>query len=201
MTVLAIAMHKGGVGKTTTTLGLGVELARMGARTLLIDRDPQSNVTIGLGYDPTALDRSVYDVLLNPAHGIAFATLTTPHGADLPPATLALAGAELMPAGRFGRELLLRTALQDARRLNPGLAISGVVVTMVDRRTTVNAVIEEAIRQQYGEIVFRTVIPFNVRLIESPAASQPISVYAANSSGARAYRELAQEVATRYGRP
>lgn len=51
MTVLAVAMQKGGVGKTTTTLSVGVGLAQLGARVLLIDLDPQSNLTMALGYD------------------------------------------------------------------------------------------------------------------------------------------------------
>lgn len=253
MTVLAIAMQKGGVGKTTTTLSVGVELARIGARVLLIDIDPQSNLTQAVGYDPTEINDSVYEVLLNPTHGPSFATLSTDYGVDLIPATLTLAGAELALAGRFGRELLLRTALQETRReydyilidsppslgvftvnaltaadavlvplqahvfalkampqleetitivrqLNPMLRIGGIVVTMVDRRTSVNAVIEDAIRQQYGDLVFQATIPFNVKLVESPAVGQPISVYAADSSGAKAYHSLAEEVAARYGK-
>ena len=252
MTVLAIAMQKGGVGKTTTTLSVGVELARLGAQVLLVDLDPQANLTQGLGYDPTRLEHSVYDVLLNPTRDPAFATLTTTHGVDFIPATLALAAAELTLAGRFGRELLLRTALTTARnaydyilidpppslglftvnaltaadavlvplqahvfalkampqleetigivqQLNPMLAIGGIVVTMVDKRTSVNTVVEDAARQQYGELVFQTTIPFNIKLVESPASGLPISEYAADSSGARAYHDLAQEVAQRYG--
>ena len=255
MAVLAIAMQKGGVGKTTTTLSLGVELARMGAKVLLVDIDPQGNLTQGLGVDPTSIKNSVYEVLLNSGLGVgyAFATIASGYGVDLIPATLSLAGAELALAGRFGREQLLRRAIQEARQaydyilidappslgiftvnaltaadavivplqahvfalkampqleetiaivqqLNPGLAIGGIVVTMVDRRTSVNVAVEEAIRVQYGETVFQTVIPFNVKLVESPAAGQPISIYAADSSGARAYAALAQEVATRYGK-
>jgi cellulose biosynthesis protein BcsQ len=64
------------------------------------------------------------------------------------------------------------------RQLNPALRIGGIAVTMVDRRTSVNTLVEDAIRQQYGDTVFQTVIPFNVKLVESPAAGQPISVYA-----------------------
>src|SRR5689334_23085777 len=116
MTILAFAMQKGGVGKTTTTLAVGVELARLGKRVLLVDIDPQSNLTQALGYDPTQLQHSIHDVLLNPTHGIDTATLHTEHGVDLVPATLALAGAELTLAGQFGRELRLRTALAEVRR-------------------------------------------------------------------------------------
>lgn len=251
MTVLAVAIQKGGTGKTTTTLSLGVELAQMGRRVLLIDIDPQSNLTQAVGYDPTQIEHSVYEVLLNPTYGPNFATLRTSYGVDLVPATLGLAGAELTLAGRFGRELLLRTALAEARKeydyilidsppslgvftvnaltaadalivplqahvfalkampqleetigivrqLNPMLTIGGIVVTMVDRRTSVNMVVEDAIRQQYGEVVFQTTIPFNVKLVEAPAAGQPISLYAGDSSGARAYHALAEEVEARY---
>jgi chromosome partitioning protein len=253
MTVLAVAIQKGGTGKTTTALSLGVELARLGRRVLLVDIDPQSNLTQAVGHDPTQVEHSVYEVLLNPGYGPGFATLPTRYGVDLVPATLALAGAELALAGRFGRELLLRTALAEARKaydyifidsppslglftvnaltaadavlvplqahvfalkampqleetigivrqLNPLLAIGGIVVTMVDRRTSVNAVVEDTIRQQYGDLVFQTTVPFNVKLVEAPASGQPISIYAGDSSGARAYRALAAEVEARYGR-
>lgn len=109
--IVALAMQKGGTGKTTTTLNLGVELARLGSKVLLIDIDPQANLTSGLGFDPESLEYSVYDVLLNSSKGINFAVIGTPAGVDLVPSTLALAGAELELAGKIGRELLLRKAL------------------------------------------------------------------------------------------
>ena len=251
--ILSFAMQKGGVGKTTTTLAVGVELGQLGARVLLVDIDPQSNLTQALGYDPTQLQQSIHNVLLNPTHSLDAATLHTEHGVDLVPATLVLAGAELTLASVFGRELRLRTALLEVRhqydyilidsppslgiftvnaltaadavivplqahvfalqalpqleetiaivrQLNPSLAIGGIVVTMIDRRTSVNQVVEDAARQQYGDLVFKTVIPFNVKLVEAPAAGQPISAYAPGSSGARAYHDLALEVAARYGK-
>lgn len=113
--VIALAMQKGGVGKTTTALSLGVALAARGRRVLLIDIDPQANLTQGLGIDPSLLEFSVYEVLLNPERGTAFATLHTDDGVDLIPSSLLLAGAELELAGRVGRELLLRKALRAAR--------------------------------------------------------------------------------------
>ncbi|MCS6889884.1 MAG: AAA family ATPase, partial [Chloroflexus sp.] len=57
---VALAMQKGGVGKTTTALNLGVMLAARGRRVLLVDLDPQANLTQGLGVDPGALEYSVY---------------------------------------------------------------------------------------------------------------------------------------------
>jgi chromosome partitioning protein len=254
MTVLALAMQKGGVGKTTTTLAVGVELARTGARVLLVDLDPQSNLTMSIGYDPASLERSIYEVLIEPTDlaRVRSTILPCEHDVALLPATLGLAGAELALAGRVGRELLLRSALSELRtsydyilidsppnlglftlnalaaadavivpvqahvlalkalpqleqtiglirQLNPALHVGGIVVTMVDRRTMVNQEVEEAVRQQYGELVFQTVIPFSVRLVEAPAAGQPIAVYAPESRGAHAYESLAREVAARYG--
>lgn len=79
MTILAFAMQKGGVGKTTTALAVGVELARLGKRVLLVDIDPQSNLTQALGYDPTQLRQSIHNLLLNPTHGLDAATLHTEH--------------------------------------------------------------------------------------------------------------------------
>lgn len=113
--VLGLCMQKGGVGKTTTTLNLGAALAVRGHRVLLIDIDPQANLTQGLGIDPSALEYSIYEVLLNPEAGSDFATVTTNAGLDLIPSTLALAGAELELAGKVGRELLLRKALRNTR--------------------------------------------------------------------------------------
>lgn len=250
---LTFTIQKGGSGKTTTTLGIGVELAQLGARVLLCDIDPQGNLTQALGYDPTEIEHSIYEVLLNAAHGCEFATLHSSYGVDLLPANLTLAGAEMNLTGRYGRELLLRSALSEARKrydyilidtppslglltgnaltaadavivplqahvfalkalpqleeaigivrtLNPQLQIGGIVVTMVDRRTSINTMVETSAREQYGDLVFNTVIPFNIKLVEAPAVGTPISTYAPSSAGAQAYRELAQEVAARYAR-
>lgn len=113
--IFALAMQKGGVGKTTTTLNLGVTLAQRGAKVLLIDIDPQANLSQGLNVDIENLDYSIYEVLLNPEHGCKFATLASESGIDIIPSTLALAGAELELAGKVGRELLLRKALRQAK--------------------------------------------------------------------------------------
>src|SRR5262245_18193148 len=90
--VFAVSLQKGGGGKTTTALNLGAALAELGARVLLVDLDPQANLTLGLGVSPEC-ENSSYEVLLNPGVGVDFAVVPT-HGVDLVPATLALAGAE-----------------------------------------------------------------------------------------------------------
>ncbi len=77
----------------------------------MIDIDPQANATQALGIDLESIEYSIYEVLINPEHGTAFATLQTDAGVDLIPSTLALAGAELELAGKIGRERLLYEAL------------------------------------------------------------------------------------------
>ena len=92
----------------------------------------------------------------------------------------------------------LEQTITMARQLNTALAIGGIVVTMLDKRTSVNAVIERAARERYGDLVFRTTIPLNTKIVEAPAAGQPITVYAKDSAGAQAYRALAEEVRERW---
>jgi chromosome partitioning protein len=108
--VLAIANQKGGVAKTTTVASLGVALADLGRRVLVVDLDPQASLTFSLGHDPDALDLSVHDVLLGRV-GTGMAVLPTLDGPDILPATIDLAGAEAALLSRTGREYALRSAL------------------------------------------------------------------------------------------
>ncbi len=84
-------------------------------------------------------------------------------------------------------------------RLNPGLEMLGVLLTMVDNRTNLSASVVEEVRNYFKEKVFNTVIPRNVRLGEAPSHGLPIFLYDPNSSGAKAYKELSVEVANRLG--
>lgn len=118
--VLCFPIHKGGSGKTTTVLSVGARLADEGARVLLVDMDPQANLTQGVGCDPDAVKYSVYHVLLNPEHDCRYAvdhSVCSRIELHLIPSTLALAGAEMELAGKVGRELLLRKALLQVRAL------------------------------------------------------------------------------------
>lgn len=112
--VFALTMPKGGVGKTTTVQNLGVNLARIGAKVLLIDLDPQANLSVGLGMNLEELEYSVYDVLHNPKLGCEFAITTTKFGVDIIPSRIDLAGAELDFAGMTARESLLKLAMRTA---------------------------------------------------------------------------------------
>ena len=111
MAIWAIANQKGGVGKSTTGINLGAALARLGLRVLLVDSDPQSNATSGLGIRPD--DRpTIYDLLLAPAPRPDAAILPTrQQGLSLIAATPALAGAEVELAGAPAREYRLQRAL------------------------------------------------------------------------------------------
>ena len=109
--IIAVAMQKGGVAKTTTVANLGTNLAARGKRVLVVDLDPQANLTRGLGVDGSALEYSSYEMLLHPEHGYAFATVRTAFGLDLVPAVLNLAAAEIGLANTIARELRLRNAL------------------------------------------------------------------------------------------
>lgn len=81
--------------------------------------------------------------------------------------------------------------------LNPALYISGMVLTMYDSRTNLAEQVVHEVRTHFPEQAFRTVIPRNVRLSEAPSYGQTILTYAPNSSGAHAYRALAQELLER----
>ena len=78
--------------------------------------------------------------------------------------------------------------------INPGLKIVGVVLTMYDKRTLISREVAEKVRAESTEKVFNTVIPVNVRLAEAPSHHKSIFEYDPNSSGAKAYKELAREV-------
>jgi chromosome partitioning protein len=110
---VACANQKGGVGKTTTVVNLGSYLAVAGERVLIIDLDPQGNATSGLGLDRNAIERSVYDAVID---GVRLAELIVAgpiEGLDVIPSAIALAGAEVELAPVEGRERRLRRLLGD----------------------------------------------------------------------------------------
>jgi chromosome partitioning protein len=86
------------------------------------------------------------------------------------------------------------------RKLNPNLVIGGIIVTQFDARTKLSATITIRLRNEYKDLVFNTVIPFNVKLAESPAAGQPIAMYDPSGAGAKAYLKLTEEIEMRYGK-
>jgi chromosome partitioning protein len=111
--IVAVLNQKGGVGKTTTCVNLGAALARRGRRVLLIDMDPQANLTVHLGLDPQGVEASTYSVLLGQDALAAAAHETSTPGLRAVPSTLALANAEIQLASAVGRELILKEALEE----------------------------------------------------------------------------------------
>lgn len=96
-----------------------------------------------------------------------------------------------------GTDDLLETFEKVKARPNPNLRILGVVITLLDKRTTLAKDIHDQIRQVFGDKVFETVISKSVRLEESPAYKETIFSFAPNSSGATEYFNLCQEVMRR----
>lgn len=249
--VIAVANQKGGVGKTTTVINLGATLAAYEHPTLLVDLDPQSNCTSGLGIDgANSKAPSAYKVLMGLAEAAdAILPSAFPHLGAMT-STPDLAGAEVELVGMVGREFRLRDALaeiegfrylfidcppalgqltinaltaadalivpiqceyfalegvselmktvDDVRRfLNPSLTIDGILLTMFDERTNLSRQVADEVREVFGDLVFETVIPRNVRLAEAPSFGRPIHAYDLRSRGAQAYLHLGKEFLSR----
>jgi chromosome partitioning protein len=96
----------------------------------------------------------------------------------------------------------LMLTIRDVRRsANPDLRIEGVVLTMYDRRNRLTAQVESDARATMGELVMQTTIPRNVRISEAPSYAMPVLTYDPGSTGAKAYRALAKEIADRRKSP
>jgi chromosome partitioning protein len=89
---------------------------------------------------------------------------------------------------------LFDTLARIRRVLNPSLTIEGLLLTMYDERTNLSAAVASDLRDFYGQQVFETVIPRNVRLAEAPSYGKPIILYDIRSRGAESYLQLAKEV-------
>ncbi len=249
--VIAIVNQKGGVGKTTTAVNLASALAESGKKVLLVDFDPQSNATSGIGLKPECIEFSVYDLLRDETQFEQVLYPSIFENLHVSPATRELAGAEVELVNEVSRETRLRdrlrmvssfydfiiidcapslglltlnalvaahkaiipvqceyfalegiaslvqTLTQVKEHLNPGLEIAGIVLTMFDRRTSLNRQVVDNTRRFFRELVFDTIVPRNIRLTEAPSHGIPISLYDASSTGALAYKSLAEEVVLR----
>ncbi len=106
--VIAFANQKGGVAKTTTALNLGVAFAEQGMNVLLVDLDPQGNLTMSQGLNPDSIERSMFDVLV---HRVPITEVIHQMEVDLAVSSIDLAGAELALSSMIGRERALEKAL------------------------------------------------------------------------------------------
>ena len=96
-----------------------------------------------------------------------------------------------------GLSHLVRTIELVRNNLNSGLSIQGIVLTMYDRRNKFTEQIESDVRGYFGETVYKSVIPRNIRMSEAPSHGKPALVYDMNCSGSRAYIQLASELLKR----
>jgi chromosome partitioning protein len=140
-----------------------------------------------------AFIRDQYDyILIDPPPNLGLFTLNALSAADA-----VIIPVQLQPRAFRRLNKLEATIELIKRELNPVLTIGGVVGTM-HNRTRASQVVEQQLRDRYGDIVFNTVIPSATKIGEAPAFGETISVYAPGSPGAIAYAQLTDEIEERY---
>ena len=110
--IISVSNQKGGVGKTTTALSLSAALGVLEKKVLLIDMDPQSNATSGLGVDSNEATLSSYDLIIGNAKASNIVIQTSSPNLDLIPAKIDLVGLEIEIVNESSREYLLKNALE-----------------------------------------------------------------------------------------
>ncbi len=246
--IMAVANQKGGVGKTTTALNLGVLLARM-SRVLFVDLDPQASLTTFLGVDSYRVERSSYSLLMFEGMSLARSLRTLNSSMALVPGSIDLAAAAIkivqdgLPLARL-REVLRQsrvafdyvvidtppglnvltviglmaadeviiptqcsqTAVMNIRAIqdviwrvrdhmgNPDLKVRGVLPTLFDNQAIYAQTVLDELRALMPGQIFKTVIPYDVRVADAPHKGKAVVDYAPESLGALAYRQLAAEI-------
>jgi len=161
----------------------------VGAEVELVGADRREHVLA----DRLAERRGDYDfILLDCPPSLGFLTLNALTAADgvLIPIQCEYFALE-------GVSELLSTIERVRARLNPGLAIHGVIATMWDDRTNLSRQVLDELRRHFGPLLFQQVVPRNVRLGEAPSFGKPIFLYDLKSKGAEAYLAIAREVLSR----
>ena len=116
--IISVSNQKGGVGKTTTALSLSAALGVLEKKVLLIDMDPQSNATSGLGIDANEANLSSYDLINGNSKPSKLIIQTSSPNLDIIPAKIDLVGLEIEIISKSDREYLLKNALKSIKEKN-----------------------------------------------------------------------------------
>src|SRR5712691_6418571 len=231
--VIAFANQKGGVAKTTTTLNLGVALREKGHEVLLVDLDPQGNLTMSQGWNPDEIERSMFDVLVHklPIEEIVrvaevdvalssmigreralekalvsvkpkydYILIDTPPSLGLLTINALVASNEVIVPVQCeylslrGLVQLENTLSMIRENLNPEVSIQGILPTMYDKRLLHSKEAVDILKENFGDLVFKTKIRKTIRYAEAPVKGQSVLGYEPHGDAAELYRELAKEV-------